>query len=171
MAMLRAALAATILCVASGTAEAESYRWAAAAAPPANAVVAPDGRARPVCQHRARSGNFYLGAFHDGACASDYGGEMIVGTRDLQFLTVVSGAAGGKWEAMRTDGGLSILPRNVARGLTPGWYGGSAFICSRAGVPGINFSNGIQGSAELGAAGCAIGERINGAQQQWALVN
>lgn len=72
------ALSAALLLM-TGAAEAQSYRWQTAAAPPADAVIGPGGWARPACVFH-QGGRELLGDFHGGSCHSNFGGQHMSGT-------------------------------------------------------------------------------------------
>ena len=154
----------------AGTAQAQTYRWVEASAPPPDVVRAPGGFAMPVCQFRGR-GRQLLGGFHDGRCHADLGGEKLSDTR-YQFLVVVSGPAGGKWGVMSFRAGFYRLPDDYVFGpaLNTDVYGAHTAVCASAGVPGLTPYDGGPGGENGRVAGACAREPIGRADDTWALI-
>ncbi len=160
---------AAILSFAAGAAEAQSYRWESAGAPPANAVVGAGGKKRPVCTFDAP--HIFLGSFRDGQCHSQ-DGQLHSGTKNLRFLVAVSGPAGGKWVKAVIDGNMPVMPRNTALDVVPDRYtrGMQRYICSIGGIPGIGNYRGEPSQPKAYGSGCPAAEQPEGSQDQWVLV-
>ena len=154
----------------AGTAQAQTYRWVEAGAPPADVVRAPGSRAWPVCQIHAQYRHL-LGGFHDGRCHADLAGNEYSDAH-AQFLVVVSGPAGGKWAVMGFREGYYWLPNDFVFGapLNTDLYGEKTLVCANAGVPGLSsYYDGSRGESGHPAEGCAR-EPTEVANETWALI-
>lgn len=115
------------------------YRWVAANSPPANAVLAPNFDRPAVCRGRDNQG-LWAGWWDGAACSGFYGSHEQLATRDLQFLTLVSGTTEWVSGASIEHNVIGPLPANtVDAGAT--YTGYRQVLCSYAGHVGWIYHN------------------------------
>jgi hypothetical protein len=110
------------------------YRWVAASSPPPSAVLSPNFDRRAVCRARDDLG-LWAGWWNGAACSGFYGSQERLASRDLQFLTLVSGTADWVSGASIEHNVVGPLPANtVDAGATYAGY--RQVLCSYAGHVG-----------------------------------
>lgn len=121
-----------------------AYTWISAAAPPANAVTAPDAPHRAACRGKDQQGNLWAGYWNGAVCMGFSSGNPEPASINIQFVTVVEGTA--QWvsgSGKRSPSEIGNVPSNtVNAGNT--YFGTSQVICSQGGYIGRVAYNGCQ---------------------------
>lgn len=123
------------------------YTWTTAAAPPANAVAAPDAPNRPTCRANDQNGFLWAGYWDGAECVGALSGNQYNATNHLQFLTVVSGSP--QWltgSGKVTPGDVGTLPANTINAGN-NYVGYAQILCSEAGYVGWVYENDCEISA------------------------
>jgi hypothetical protein len=121
------------------------YTWTSAAAPPSNAVTAPDTPRKAACRGNGQYGRLWAGYWNGTQCIGSYANETEVATANIQFLTVVWGSI-AQWvsgSGKTIPGDIGTLPANtIDAGST--YTGLPQILCSRGGYTGWVYQNQCQ---------------------------
>ena len=114
------------------------YTWTSSAAPPVNVVRSFSAPRVPVCRGLGAYDRPWTGWWNGSACIGSYGGNQMPATKNVQFLTVVSGAP--NWVAGQVGNQFGPLPPDtVNAGKTYSGY--DQRVCSYMGLAGWIYSN------------------------------
>lgn len=114
------------------------YSWLTGTAQPANAVLAPNMALKAVCRGTDQNGYLWAGWWDGAACNGSYSGHKMPATNNVQFLTLISGAA--QWRLGGPYNFVGALPPNaINAGPTYSKY--QQILCSYGGYIGWVYQN------------------------------
>jgi hypothetical protein len=116
------------------------YAWVAAASPPANVVKGANMAQAPVCRGLGQYDRPWAGWWDGSACNGSYGGGIRPATKNIQFLTLVSGTV--SWVPGQSDRYNQVgplPPGSINAGKTYSGY--DQVLCSYGGFIGWVYSN------------------------------